>query len=368
MISFPERIGSHKPSSQDALVRGLALVLGAVLAAWSASPRPVVAETPPAATDSGAIPAPPAPKGDGPHMVIPLKTKAVENVEGGSVVHYRFDVYNNGNRDLVITDVRPGCGCTVATFDKTIEPGKTGLIEASLQTPALMAGQEVKSLTVLSNDPTTPSETLYLVAGLLPAYTITPDGNLTIQYDDPKPIARTFTVQSQQKQTIKLLDPPAVTGPLTVKVSPDADHAGTYQIAVTMAPPETGGDAFGTVDIPVDKAGLPPVHLQIMALGQKGVAVTPLSATFGIVAAGKDAHCTVGVFSRKSHFQITRIESDDPALTVQYIERPGQTTWYDVRISYNGKWERGAHKGSLSIYTDMDMAPRLAVPYWADVQ
>ena len=39
-----------------------------------------------------------------------------------------FLVKNTGGSDLVISDARPGCGCTVASFDKVIKPGAEGKV------------------------------------------------------------------------------------------------------------------------------------------------------------------------------------------------------------------------------------------------
>ena len=37
---------------------------------------------------------------------------------------FTFIVRNRGDADLIIEEVKPGCGCTAAKFDKVIAPGK----------------------------------------------------------------------------------------------------------------------------------------------------------------------------------------------------------------------------------------------------
>ena len=50
-------------------------------------------------------------------------------IDSGQVVKHEFVFTNTGSATLEIKDVRPGCGCTTAgTWDKTVEPGKTGMI------------------------------------------------------------------------------------------------------------------------------------------------------------------------------------------------------------------------------------------------
>src|SRR5436189_6374552 len=50
-------------------------------------------------------------------------------IDSGTLVKHEFVFTNTGSATLEIKDVKPGCGCTAAgTWDKTVEPGKTGII------------------------------------------------------------------------------------------------------------------------------------------------------------------------------------------------------------------------------------------------
>jgi Protein of unknown function (DUF1573) len=62
---------------------------------------------------------------------------------------YRFK--NTGNKPLVIADVRPGCGCTVADKPtKPIMPGNEGEIKAQFESQG-HPGMNNKSITVQTN-------------------------------------------------------------------------------------------------------------------------------------------------------------------------------------------------------------------------
>src|SRR5262249_39579724 len=58
-----------------------------------------------------------------PKIEITPETKDAGTVPKGQMIDTTFLVKNSGGSDLVITDARPGCGCTVASFDKLIKPG-----------------------------------------------------------------------------------------------------------------------------------------------------------------------------------------------------------------------------------------------------
>lgn len=85
-----------------------------------------------------------------------------EAVEG-EIVKARFKLINTGNEPLTIIDAKPSCGCTVADYYKEpIAPGKTGWVEASVDTDG-RPGELTKSVTVMAN--TLPTSTTLIVKG-----------------------------------------------------------------------------------------------------------------------------------------------------------------------------------------------------------
>ncbi len=72
--------------------------------------------------------------------------------EGGKVTG-RFEFTNVGNEDLILTNVKPGCGCTAANYSKEpIAPGKRGYIEATYN-PYNRPGAFHKNIRVTTNEP-----------------------------------------------------------------------------------------------------------------------------------------------------------------------------------------------------------------------
>lgn len=77
--------------------------------------------------------------------------------EGGKITA-RFIVKNIGNQDLLLTNVKPGCGCTAANYTReAIAPGATGFIDATYD-PWGRPGNFNKNIKVSTNEPdvTTP--------------------------------------------------------------------------------------------------------------------------------------------------------------------------------------------------------------------
>jgi len=71
--------------------------------------------------------------------------------EGGKVTG-RFEFINTGNEDLLLTGVKPGCGCTAADYTKTpVAPGQKGYIDATYN-PYNRPGSFNKNIRVTTNE------------------------------------------------------------------------------------------------------------------------------------------------------------------------------------------------------------------------
>lgn len=101
-----------------------------------------------------------------PQLVVEQPVFDAENVSRGEKVTVEFLVENRGTANLEIREVRPSCGCTVASFDSTIPPGGKGKVVAALDTSDF-DGAISKTVTVVSNDPKNPQLVLTIKAKIV---------------------------------------------------------------------------------------------------------------------------------------------------------------------------------------------------------
>jgi hypothetical protein len=81
-------------------------------------------------------------------------------VNEGPQVRHVFKIKNKGSAPLVLSGAYASCGCTSATLDATtIPPGGSGALSVVMDTRG-EKGKGTRSITVHSNDPTRPEETL----------------------------------------------------------------------------------------------------------------------------------------------------------------------------------------------------------------
>lgn len=128
----------------------LILALATAVGNTSSASEPAAADSKPTAT---------AETGPRPKLEIPEMVVEPPAVAKGETMAADFVIKNTGTAPLEISEVRPACGCTVASFDKVIPPGGSGTIHAVVDTKNLSGGS-ARTITVFSNDPMNPRSEL----------------------------------------------------------------------------------------------------------------------------------------------------------------------------------------------------------------
>ena len=73
------------------------------------------------------------------------------DIEKGKPVTYEFTFTNTTNETVLITTVKPACGCTAANYTKTpIKPGEKGMVAATFN--AASPGGFQKSVTITTTE------------------------------------------------------------------------------------------------------------------------------------------------------------------------------------------------------------------------
>ena len=71
-------------------------------------------------------------------------------IEHNAPVEHKFEFTNTGNTPLIISSVKPSCGCTITEYTKDpVPPGKKGFVKATYDTKRM--GIFNKSIRVTAN-------------------------------------------------------------------------------------------------------------------------------------------------------------------------------------------------------------------------
>jgi len=85
----------------------------------------------------------------------------------GEKVSYMFKFKNTGKSDLLITDAKGSCGCTVPEYPKTpVKPGEDGTINVIFDSTG-KTGQQNKKVTITAN--TVPNTVTLAINGMVEA-------------------------------------------------------------------------------------------------------------------------------------------------------------------------------------------------------
>lgn len=141
---------------------------------------------------------------EGPTAVPVEPIRDFDVVAKGEVVEHDFQIRNAGDETLVIEDVRPACGCTVARYDEEIAPGEIGTVHAEVDTTDFF-GPISKSIAVYTNDDENPKLQLVVKAKVMAYVSATP-GYARFLYVQQEPAPAITQIVWGEDQPLEVVD------------------------------------------------------------------------------------------------------------------------------------------------------------------
>jgi hypothetical protein len=154
------------------------------------------------------------------------------------VAHFRFT--NRGTAALTITTVRPTCGCTTTTLEKTTyQPGESGEIIAAL-TIGDLGGMQDKLIQVYHDQ--APPQVLHVRADLPPGPTIEPNVVSWLRFEDP--LVRTVAIGFPPGSGAAAMPVSATASNPLVRAELVAGEPGHWTLRVTPSSTSVAGNAM----------------------------------------------------------------------------------------------------------------------------
>ncbi len=145
-----------------------------------------------------------APAAGGPRLTLVDPLKDFGTVAKGSKIEWDFTLKNTGDKPLEILSVQPTCGCTVAEFDRAIQPGSTGKVHAVVDTTQF-SGPISKGITVTSNDPTQPAAQLTMRAIVKPYVDVYPAGFMRFMLLEGDSATQSAILYSEEEKPLEIV-------------------------------------------------------------------------------------------------------------------------------------------------------------------
>lgn len=367
-----------KTAIRTTLGSTLLVLLGASLQAQSPAPAaapdtpaPATAPAPASAVAAAAAAATPEAAAPAPKIVAVEAIKDVGKVAKSDKVKIDFEIRNSGAAELIIQDVRPTCGCTVASFDAKIAPGASGKIHAEVDTIDF-AGPIAKTITVLSNDPTTPRLTLTIKATVLPQVEVHPGfaRYIYVQSHDPGLLKQwLWTDNFADFKVTGIVSPYKFLTASFHQATPDelrpevAGNTNQWIVETTIQPDAEVGALREFLIVKTNHPKQKEMRIPITGFVRPVMSVTPYIADFGaidVAESAKDMSLILVNFGEEA-IEIKKVTTTTPGVeaTVRAIEAGRR---YEIKLALTSKMPKGAVNSMLKIETTSVRKPTIDVP------
>jgi hypothetical protein len=311
-----------------------------------------------------------------PRMTVVEPVKDFGVVPKGDKLDWSFEIKNTGDKDLEILAAKPGCGCTVADFDKLIKPGQTGKVTAHVDTTNF-AGPIAKSVTVESSDPSTPIATLTIHATVKPYVEAVPAGFVRFNLLQGDAATQSVVLYSEEDEpfeivniekpgdwvkvtTTKLIDDPS-------RVQAGKTGQNQYKLDITVGGPDAKiGPLAEKLHIVTNSKHQPDYFVSVTGVIRPSIRVDPTTINFGEIAPN-DTAATRTVTIRSNNLQtpetltISKAETSvaDVSATVKPTANKGE---FEVTLQLAKDAKPGDINGNVKVYTNDKMNPIVTLP------
>ena len=276
-----------------------------------------------------------------------------------------------GPPSCIIQDVRPTCGCTVASFDSTIAPGATGKIHAEVDTIDF-SGAIAKTITVLSNDPTTPRLTLTVKAVVLPQVEVHPGfaRYIYVQNHDPGQLKQwLWTDNFADFKVTEVVSPyKFITATFRQAKSDErrseiAGNTNQWIVETTIQPNAEVGALREFLIVKTNHPKQKELRIPITGFVRPVMSVTPYIADFGtidVAESAKDLSLILVNFGDEL-IDIKSVTTSTPGVetSVKSIEAGRR---FEIKVALTSKMPKGAINSVLKIETTSTRKPTVDVP------
>ncbi len=304
-----------------------------------------------------------------PKAVVLDPIKDAGSVAKGEKLAQDFAIRNDGNAPLQITDVRPACGCTVASYDKTIAPGKTGAIHVVVDT-VTFNGPVAKGVTVFTNDPANPQIELTVRAKVEPYIAVKPGfARYTIVRGEAKEgtIVQTLFAPDGQPMDVVKVDSPWPYLEVSFREAQEGERlpdvkVKQWRVETKLSSEAPVGPLAGYVTVHTNHPKQKVVEIPVSGFVRPVLAVTPPKADFGKIEVKEPLRRVLDIKNFATEpIKVIGVETTTGQGLEAKVEPLEEGREYTVKLTVNSAMAKGPFHGKLTIRTDSPKSPVLEV-------
>lgn len=310
----------------------------------------------------------------------PMAVVAEPVVDAGEVpvgepIDVVFAIENRGDAPLHVTEVRPTCGCTVAEYDRTIEPGATGKVRATVDTTSIV-GPNAKAITVFTDDPESPRIQLTVQSDVKPFLTVAPGyARFTSFIRDERDQTQSQLLSAPDFPDLEItgVESPAEFVAVSYREARADERAEgaagkQWRVDVTLEKSAPVGPVADHVVVRTNHPKQPTVEIPVSGFVRPIVAVTPPSIDFGQVDPSESQEW--GVLVRNFGEQplvIEGVTSSVAGLEVK-VEPMRDGEQFRLVLEPTTAMAKGPFHGTAEIRTNIAQQPTLSVDLSGEIR
>lgn len=317
--------------------------------------------------------------GEAPELSFPEKTHEFGTISDEKNVNYAFKFKNTGKGTLRITNTQGSCGCTVPQLEKKeYLPGEEGEIKVEYH-PQNRSGPQHTTVTVTSNDPTSPQVVLEIKSEVRPLVAIEPKVLNLGQVPKGKPQTLKAMITSRLKDVSIVSATPTIAA-IDAKVMPgeevdvNGEKVMQYPVEITVPATAPVGQVIGNVAIRTsDTARL--LNLTVTGEVVGDIVPNPARVQLGALQPGQPFTSELRLSARNGKpFKVTKVEeqSGTPGRSFSDVQVREDTNTtppsYVVTVTGTAASTPGAIRGDLVISSDLPGEEQFKVQYFGFIR
>ena len=257
-----------------------------------------------------------------PHLRIANPDHDFGQITPGKMLDYVVQLSNTGSAPLDISDVRPSCGCTTADhWPHRLAAGEAGTIPVQIDTSEF-AGEVVRTLTIVSNDPAQPESTVtFKITAWLPIR-VTPRIIILPATADPHQVVSRSAQLTNETTTPVTLSDVQSDNPLFKASVREVTPGKAFELTVTTVPPLPEGTQIGKIQLKTSNAKMPELTVEAVATILPAVQIAPTVITLPASKLKAPETRYIVVLSHTNALTVSNVETNAKGLSIAPTTTP----------------------------------------------
>lgn len=301
------------------------------------------------------------PQTNAPQIAFDNKQFDFGRIPVGTIVKHVFIVSNTGTALLEISNVRPGCGCTMCgAWTHEIAPGQTGNIPVEFNS-SHFNGSVRKTVEVSSNARNQPRETLALMGTIWKPFDVRPPRvDIPVEAGSTNGGSYTVTIVSQSEKPADVFEPVSSNPSFSATLKTNKPGK-EYQLLIHAASAQSG-HLSGAITLKTSLPSTPTISVPVSSFSRPPVTVAPPQLMVSTVPGRSTTNRIFITTSNPISLELSDPVCTDPRIKVT-IQPAYAHNMFNLLVAFPPDYKiPPGQKVEVSVKTNHPLKPLITVP------